>query len=1580
MKRFYYYSCQNLFAFLLFCCAFSLHAQNINENEELSDPVLLKMYREAGSPFSHLQPQKEVISARDLTSKTFIQENGVYTTIMGAGPVHYNEGGKWKTISTEITPNISGQFSNYSFVNEYNAFKTYYNGVSPNVKTILAGGGEVNLSAKGFALLDGQGNELTKTDFSQSVGNMQSAKAKYPNIANEIDAEITQLTIGFERDYVLKSANILNNLPANAQYLAFIEEVEMPNGWNVTFNQEAKNTATNALQTIHLNENGIEKMRYHIPQFYDLNPSQAQAEAISPKRITGEYKTQIIGNKLIIYTLVDINWLKSADRSFPVVIDPTVNCTPTQTTWWTGTVYNDGNTGLEFNDGMRSGNQDITWPGSNKYFQTYAKINLSSIPANACINSTTFYLYQASQNDGSGCDENKFRIGKANIDPVPSSWTAVHGAIEGLATEYSRWDVFGGAGYQDYNEVSSQWKTFPFGTAGNTDVKNQLAAAYITIGIDNLNNYDVHCYGPWDDSGWINWAGYTSAQRPYLAVDYSGNDLCAAAVTLTSGTNSTFSTVCAAQDGPNPSCGAGVFKEVWYKYTAPAYGSITLSTCGTATFDTRIAVFTGSCGAFTEVACNDDGSGCSGYTSQLTATVNANVTYYIAVGGYNGATGTGTLAFSYYAPPPVGSLQIGGLIVSATTITNTAANTYTCTGNVRIQKLGCGNDVLKFDNNLIVNTATNTISTPSLTLCKIYVPSVYSGGGSQDIYYGPFSFTVSNNVINFASNSLLNTLFKMASLDVKVDNFTVNCNGIVINGKLNFPDILSTYGNGKLDASISAISVTQNSGVDFVGTLHVENVKLYKTLLLNYLDANYNGPNNYFQGATKLTTPMFAINGATEIDNGVINYITLGVTLAHPQPIGTTGLSISSATGSVKNINSQVKPLTFQLGGVFVPTVTGDLTSIANLNLNLEYALGTYFAANGTVNLFDASVGNAGFKVWSNRFDAYGNVNLIAILRAYATFSIWKNAGQPVDLSGTFGGSVQMPNPSEIDNLYLRWALSALFSQGQVIATSDNYLRKQFLTGHAKINHNWFPRVSYYLGWSNSLSADIGMNYNAIPLSIRQEYGLGIKGLEINGLTAGMYGFNISKSSPEVVVAATSSVGIPQFKLITPEGDTITNSNTANYPYVIYQSDLPNKHCYMRLMNPKLGDYEVQIVEADSFYIYRVNTPPTITISNAVVNTTTKQVTVNWLDSDPDDNAKIALFLDNNLSGGDGILLAENIAENNVIDSYTFSYGNMKTGDYYIYAVIMDSSYQFNSTYYRTKLRLITNNAPPSPSGLGVTAMATPSLKFNFTRNNILPNRYNYILYYAINEPVTFASPSIAIGDTNYHEYTSFLLGKTYQFAITAIDTFGRESDFSNIVSVSYTSASFNDAPTIPAQNIPTTAFVGTTYNYTLAATDPENNSLTYSLLQAPSGMSISNSGAISWTPTSSQKGFQVVQVKVRDAQYADSILFQINVLDNQLRKSYINFDKTVYTNYGDNGLASIIDPDISANPNVIDSVSVRLYSKSDLVGITKMAKETDLNSRTFALRFTLTNSLSNTSSSLLHVVYATQFGHLTQM
>jgi len=130
------------------------------------------------------------------------------------------------------------------------------------------------------------------------------------------------------------------------------------------------------------------------------------------------------------------------------------------------------------------------------------------------------------------------------------------------------------------------------------------------------------------------------------------NDECTAATPI-SGTSfvervNVWTATAVATDPPQ-SCTEGRrnSQSVWYRFTPPSDGVITVSTLGSG-YDTVIAVHTGSCAALQEIACNDDWGFLP--TSQLTVSVRAGTTYLIEVtsaGGPVSRPQDATLVFAF---------------------------------------------------------------------------------------------------------------------------------------------------------------------------------------------------------------------------------------------------------------------------------------------------------------------------------------------------------------------------------------------------------------------------------------------------------------------------------------------------------------------------------------------------------------------------------------------------------------------------------------------------------------------------------------------------------------------------------------------------------------------------------------------------------------------------------------------------------------------------------------------------------------------------------------------------------------------
>jgi hypothetical protein len=183
-------------------------------------------------------------------------------------------------------------------------------------------------------------------------------------------------------------------------------------------------------------------------------------------------------------------------------------------------------------------------------------------------------------------------------------------------------------------------------------------------------------------------------------------------------------TVSGTNDG-NSTCDSGSNPDVWYRYVAACSGTLNLDTCSPGA-DTVLAVYTGDCGALTQVACNDNcgGAPCGGPGSCLSVAVTAGTTYRIRVATVGG-TGTFTLTYATAGPAPANDN-----CASATVISNGTFNFSTCGATTDGAMIGfCGAAPVQADNDIWYRyTAT----------CSTYL-SVRTCGSSFDTVLAVYS-------------------------------------------------------------------------------------------------------------------------------------------------------------------------------------------------------------------------------------------------------------------------------------------------------------------------------------------------------------------------------------------------------------------------------------------------------------------------------------------------------------------------------------------------------------------------------------------------------------------------------------------------------------------------------------------------------------------------------------------------------------------------------------------------------------------------------------------------------------------------
>jgi len=117
------------------------------------------------------------------------------------------------------------------------------------------------------------------------------------------------------------------------------------------------------------------------------------------------------------------------------------------------------------------------------------------------------------------------------------------------------------------------------------------------------------------------------------------NDECSGAINAVLG-NNPFDNTAATTSSPAAPCGA-LGNDLWYNFTSPTGGQVTISTCGLTGSDSAVAVYDTDCN--TPIACNDDSCGLQ---SNLTFCAAANHQYKLRIGGFAGNRWVGSFDLS----------------------------------------------------------------------------------------------------------------------------------------------------------------------------------------------------------------------------------------------------------------------------------------------------------------------------------------------------------------------------------------------------------------------------------------------------------------------------------------------------------------------------------------------------------------------------------------------------------------------------------------------------------------------------------------------------------------------------------------------------------------------------------------------------------------------------------------------------------------------------------------------------------------------------------------------------------------------
>lgn len=240
----------------------------------------------------------------------------------------------------------------------------------------------------------------------------------------------------------------------------------------------------------------------------------------------------------------------------------------------------------------------------------------------------------------------------------------------GYAGEYSVVSLTGGVQYTFRSSVSTDFITIS-NSGGTTVLVYGTTPVVYTPSANETVRFYVHTNNACGE------AATSRTRSVQCTIPPPSNDQCSGAISASCNTTFNGSTQYATQTGDSPSCYNGGSETwtapgVWYKVIGNGQ-NVTLSLCTGTSFDTKLFVYTGTCGALTCLTYSDDF--CSTQSEVTFATTDL-TEYYVMVTGYGSNKGTFQLSVTYTSSPP--------------TITTQPINETTCTSQVTFSVTASG--------------------------------------------------------------------------------------------------------------------------------------------------------------------------------------------------------------------------------------------------------------------------------------------------------------------------------------------------------------------------------------------------------------------------------------------------------------------------------------------------------------------------------------------------------------------------------------------------------------------------------------------------------------------------------------------------------------------------------------------------------------------------------------------------------------------------------------------------------------------------------------------------------------------------
>ena len=684
---------------------------------------------------------------------------------------------------------------------------------------------------------------------------------------------------------------------------------------------------------------------------------------------------------------------------------------------------------------------------------------------------------------------------------------------------------------------------------------------------------------------------------------------------------------------------------------------------------------------------------------------------------------------------------------------------------------------------------------------------------------------------------------------ITVDSFTKSSDTEVVadlSGS-NFIQVRDEDGDGDAEA-------------DIVGSLSVKNLDLPGGWGLSEAAVTLDTINDSIGGDVKVTFPF----ASREIGVGLglefmpINPLELnrisaevdGLQLA----IGNTGAFLQSLSGGVNNLApSNTDPIEFT-GGVGItagPEVFGN--ALANLDLSATIS-SERVTGMGQLTIIDSRIVNASGSAtldWNQKFLST-NSNFSILSGLIQTENSFRTDPRfNINMAGS--ASVSIPNFE-----FLPFGGTRLGSGNFLLDFSnDGNFSNDFAQG-------WQTIQKTFLGFDVELVAGFRGFFDGRFEPFGADEILPTNSFDVEADTEFIL-LNVNWDN-------STSENVP-VQVIDNNGNLIQEADFAANNIAIVEELTNETNKTVIIVNPAAGVWDIEVVDDTGLGEVRVfatrdSEAPTIEVTAPAVDVTGPEVTIEWDAFDANSDAEIKLFYDTDNEGFDGVLITDGLTEMDGAGDFIWNTEGVPTGDYFIYAMVMDENNPPAFSYSTGTVQIteeadisVTKTASADTVSVGEELIYTVTVTNNGTIDST-----GITLTDTLPDEVEFVSSSIApstqSNNTLTFEIDDLSSGEstTFEMAVTPTTT-GTIANSASVMSNTFDPDATNDAivlattVTEPAPDLAVTVedpgFVVTGNNFTYSITVTNNGPA-----QA-TGVTLTNNlpGAVNFVSATSSQG-----------------------------------------------------------------------------------------------------------------------------